>query len=149
MFTSCSFPAISLTHESIDVFTSEGKGEKLYTNSIMTFGDVTLTRGVTDNKALHDWAFDFAEQGPTGQVKQVTIDACDQSGNPVMTWSLTDAFIKSYDPGQSPGRRISGAHGDDRARLQGGQANQIATRSLGREVVDANRSSIHASDGLR
>ena len=101
VFTSCSFPAISLTHESIDVFTSEGKGEKLYTNSIMTFGDVTLTRGVTDNKALHDWAFDFAEQGPTGQVKQVTIDACDQSGNPVMTWSLTDAFIKSYDPGQS------------------------------------------------
>jgi phage tail-like protein len=101
VFTSCSFPAISLTHESIDVFTSEGKGEKLYTNSIMTFGDVTLTRGVTDNKALHDWAFDFAEQGPTGQVKQVTIDACDQSGNPVMTWSLTDAFIKSYDPGQA------------------------------------------------
>ena len=40
-------------------------------------------------------------QGPTGQVKQVTLDACDQSGNPVMTWSLTDAFIKSYDPGQS------------------------------------------------
>ena len=101
VFTSCSFPSLNLSHESIDVFTSEGKGEKLYTNSIMTFGDVTLTRGVTDNKALHDWAFDFAEQGPTGQVKQVTLDACDQSGNPVMTWSLTDAFIKSYDPGQS------------------------------------------------
>ena len=47
VFTSCSFPAINLTHEAIDVFTSEGKGEKLYTNSIMTFGDVTLTRGVT------------------------------------------------------------------------------------------------------
>ena len=48
------------------MFTSEGKGEKLHTNSIMTFGDVTLTRGVTDNKALHDWAFDFAEQGSDG-----------------------------------------------------------------------------------
>ena len=69
VFTSCSFPALTLSHESIDVFTGEGKGEKLYTNSIMTFGDVTLTRGVTDNKALHDWAFDFARAGPdrTGQ----------------------------------------------------------------------------------
>jgi phage tail-like protein len=101
VFTSCSFPSLTLSHESIDVFTSAGKGEKLYTNSIMTFGDVTLTRGVTDNKALHDWAFDLAQQGPDGQVKQVTLDACDQSGTPVMTWSLTDAFIKSYDPGQS------------------------------------------------
>jgi phage tail-like protein len=101
VFTSCSFPAISLSHESIDVFTSGGQGEKIYTNSIMSFGDVTLTRGVTESKSFHDWAFDFAQQGPTGQVKQVTIDACDQSGTPVMTWSLTDAFIKSYDPGQS------------------------------------------------
>ena len=101
VFTSCSFPALNLSHESIDVFTSAGKGEKLYTNSIMTFGDVTLTRGVTDNKAFHDWAFNFAEQGPAGQVKTVQLDACDQSGTPVMTWSLTDAFIKSYDPGQS------------------------------------------------
>ena len=101
VFTSCSFPSITLSHESIDVFTEGGKGEKIYTNSIMTFGDVTLTRGVTDNKALHDWAFDFAQQGPDGQVKTVTLDACDQSGTPVMTWSLTDAFIKSYDPGQS------------------------------------------------
>jgi len=33
VFTSCSFPAINITHEAIDVFTSEGKGEKLYTNS--------------------------------------------------------------------------------------------------------------------
>jgi phage tail-like protein len=101
VFTSCSFPALNLSHEGIDVFTSEGKGEKLYTNSILTFGDVTLTRGVTDNKALHDWAFAFAEQGHPNNVKQVTLDACDQTGNPVMTWSLTDAFIKSYDPGQS------------------------------------------------
>ena len=101
VFTSCSFPSLTLSHESIDVFTSEGKGEKLYTNSIMTFGDVTLTRGVTDNKTLHDWAFDLAQKGPEGNVKTVTLDACDQSGNPVMTWSLTDAFIKSYDPGQS------------------------------------------------
>ena len=101
VFTSCSFPALTLSHESIDVFTSQGKGEKLYTNSIMTFGDVTLTRGVTDNKGFHDWAFDLAQQGPQGQVKTVQLDACDQSGTPVMTWQLTDAFIKSYDPGQS------------------------------------------------
>jgi phage tail-like protein len=101
VFTSCSFPALNLSHEGIDVFTSEGKGEKIYTNSIMTFGDVTLTRGVTSDMALHDWAYKFAQEGPTGNVKAVQLDACDQSGNPVMTWSLTDAFIKSYDAGQS------------------------------------------------
>lgn len=101
VFTSCSFPTLTLSHESIDVFTSEGKGEKLYTNSIMTFGDVTLTRGVTDNTKLHDWAWDLAQKGPDGQVKDVTLTACDQSGTAVMVWGLTDAFIKSYDPGQS------------------------------------------------
>jgi phage tail-like protein len=101
VFTSCSFPSLTLSHESIDVFTSEGKGEKLYTNSIMTFGDVTLTRGVTSEMALHNWAFDLAQKGPEGNVKTVQLDACDQSGNPVMTWSLTDAFIKSYDAGSS------------------------------------------------
>jgi phage tail-like protein len=101
VFTSCSFPALTLSHESIDVFTSEGKGEKLFTNSIMTFGDVTLTRGVTDSMTLHDWAFKLAQEGPANNVKTVELDACDQSGNPVMIWSLTDAFIKSYDAGQS------------------------------------------------
>ena len=61
VFTSCTFPTLNLTSESIDVFTSEGKGEKIHTNSILTFGDVTLTRGVTDNKTLHDWAITLAQ----------------------------------------------------------------------------------------
>src|SRR6516165_2684524 len=101
VFTSCSFPTLTLTSESIDVFTSEGKGEKIHTNSILTYGDVTLTRGVTDNKTLHDWAVTLAEQGMDGNVKQVQLDACDNQGNAVMTWSLTDAYIKSYSPGQT------------------------------------------------
>lgn len=101
VFTSCAFPTLTLTNESIDVFTSEGKGEKIHTNAILTYGDVTLTRGVTDNKTLHDWATTLAEQGMDGNVKQVTLDACDNQGSPVMTWSLTDAYIKSYSPGQS------------------------------------------------
>jgi phage tail-like protein len=101
VFTSCSFPTLTLTNESIDVFTSEGKGEKIHTNAILTYGDVTLTRGVTDNKALHDWAQTLAEQGHKDNCKQVTLDACDNQANPVMTWSLTDAYIKSYSPGQS------------------------------------------------
>jgi phage tail-like protein len=101
VFTSCSFPTLTLTSEALDVFTSEGKGEKIHTNAILTYGDVTLTRGVTDNKALHDWATTLAEQGMDGNVKQVTLDACDNQGNAVMTWSLTDAFIKSYSPGQA------------------------------------------------
>jgi phage tail-like protein len=101
VFTSCTFPTLTLTSESIDVFTKEGKGEKIHTNSILTYGDVTLTRGVTDNKALHDWAITLAESGMDGNVKQVTLDACDNQGSPVMTWSLTDAYIKSYSPGQT------------------------------------------------
>jgi phage tail-like protein len=101
VFTSCTFPTMTLTSESIDVFTSEGKGEKLYTNSIMTYGDVTLTRGVTDNKTFHDWAVTLAEQGMDGNTKTVTLEACDNQGTAVMTWSLTDAYIKSYSPGQT------------------------------------------------
>ncbi len=101
VFTSCAFPSLSLTHEAIDVFTSEGKGEKLHTNSIVTYGDVTLTRGVTDNKTLYDWMDTLANSGMEGNVKSVTIDACDNEGNPVMTWSLTDAYIKTYSPGQT------------------------------------------------
>jgi phage tail-like protein len=101
VFTSCTFPALNLSSEGLDVFTSEGKGEKLNTNAILTYGDVTLTRGVTDNKALHDWAVTLATSGMDGNVKQVTLDACDNQGTAVMTWSLTDAFIKSYTPGQA------------------------------------------------
>jgi phage tail-like protein len=101
VFTSCTFPTLTLTNESLDVFTSEGKGEKIHTNSILTFGDVTLTRGVTDNNKLAEWAMTLAQSGMQGNVKQVQLDACDNQGNPVMTWSLTDAFIKSYSPGQS------------------------------------------------
>jgi phage tail-like protein len=101
VFTSCTFPTMTLTSESIDVFTSEGKNEKIHTNSILTFGDVTLTRGVTDNKSLHDWAVTLAEQGMDGNTKTVTLEACDNQGTTVMTWSLTDAYIKSYSPGQT------------------------------------------------
>lgn len=101
VFTSCTFPTLTLTSDSIDVFTKEGKGEKIHTNSILTYGDVTLTRGITDNKALHDWAITLAEQGMDGNTKTVTLDACDNQGNAVMTWSLTDAYVKSYSPGQA------------------------------------------------
>jgi phage tail-like protein len=101
VFTSCTYPTLNLTSDSIDVFTSQGKGEKIHTNSILTYGDVTLTRGVTDNKTLHDWAITLAEQGMDGNTKTVTLEACDNQGNTVMTWNLTDAYIKSYSPGQS------------------------------------------------
>jgi phage tail-like protein len=101
VFTSCKFPTLTLSHEGIDVFTSEGKGEKIYTNSIIAYGDVTLTRGVTESKAFHDWCVQFAQSGPSGQTKTVELEACDQSGATVMHWSLEEAFIKSYDPGQS------------------------------------------------
>ena len=101
VFTSCTFPTLTLTSDSIDVFTSEGKGEKIHTNSILTYGDVTLTRGVTDNKSLHDWAVKLAEEGMDGNTKTVTLDACDNQGTTVMTWNLTDAYIKSYSPGQT------------------------------------------------
>jgi phage tail-like protein len=101
VFTSCTFPTLTLTSEGLDVFTSEGKGEKINTNAKLTYGDVTLTRGVTDNKSLHDWAITLAESGMDGNVKQVQIDACDNQGTAVMTWSLTDAYIKSYSPGQA------------------------------------------------
>ena len=101
VFTSCTFPTLTLTSDSIDVFTSEGKGEKIHTNSILTYGDVTLTRGVTDNKNLHDWAVTLAEQGMDGNTKTVSLQACDNQGNTVMTWNLTDAYIKSYSPGQT------------------------------------------------
>jgi len=101
VFTSCAFPTLNLTSDSIDVFTSEGKGEKIHTNSILTYGDVTLTRGITDNKGLYDWAVTLSEQGMDGNTKDVTLDACDNQGNPVMTWSLTEAYVKSYSPGQA------------------------------------------------
>jgi phage tail-like protein len=101
VFTSCQFPVLTLTSESLDVFTESGKGEKLNTNAILTFGDVTLTRGVTSNKSLADWAVTLAESGMSGNVKQITLDACDNQGNPVMTWSLTDAYVKTYNPGQA------------------------------------------------
>ena len=101
VFTSCQFPVLTLTSESLDVFTESGKGEKLNTNAILTFGDVTLTRGVTSNKTLADWAVTLAESGMSGNVKQITLDACDNQGNPVMTWSLTDAYVKTYNPGQA------------------------------------------------
>ena len=101
VFTSCTYPTLSLTSDSIDVFTSQGKGEKIHTNSILTYGDVTLTRGVTENKVLYDWAVKLAQEGMDGNTKTVTLDACDNQGNKVMTWNLTDAYIKSYSPGQS------------------------------------------------
>ena len=99
VFTACEFPTVSLSHESIDVFTSEGKGEKIHTNSNLTYSDVTLTRGVTDNKSLYEWLVNLSENGMDGNVKDVTIDACDNAGNPIMTWSLTDAYVKNYNPG--------------------------------------------------
>jgi phage tail-like protein len=101
VFTSCTFPTVTLSSEAIDVFTPEGKGEKIHTNSVLTYGDVTLTRGVTDNKAFAEWADTLHQSGMKGNVKAVQLDACDNQGEAVMTWSLTDAYIKSYSPGQS------------------------------------------------
>jgi phage tail-like protein len=101
IFTSCTFPTMSLTSQPLDVFTQDGKGEKLHTNAILTFGDVTLTRGITNNKYFYQWAVDLAQKGMDGNTKDVTIDGCDNEGNPVMTWSLSQAFIKSYSPGQT------------------------------------------------
>lgn len=102
IFTSCTFPTLNLTSQPLDVFTQDGKGEKLHTNAILTYGDVTLTRGITANgKYFHDWAQDLAQKGMEGNTKQVTISACDNNGSDVMAWSLTDAFIKSYSPGQT------------------------------------------------
>jgi phage tail-like protein len=100
VFTSCTFPTMTLNSQGLDVFTQDGKGEKIHTNAILTFGDVTLQRGITNNKYFHDWAVDLAQKGMTGNTKTVTLDACDNQGNSIMTWSLTDAFIKSYSPGQ-------------------------------------------------
>jgi phage tail-like protein len=101
IFTSCTFPTLNLTSQPLNVFTQDGKGEQLQTNAILTFGDVTLTRGITSNKYFHDWAVDLSQKGMDGNTKDVTIDACDNQGNPVMTWSLSQAFIKSYSPGQT------------------------------------------------
>jgi phage tail-like protein len=101
VFTSCTFPTLNLTSQPLNVFTQDGKGEQLHTNAILTFGDVTLTRGITSNKYFHDWAVDLSQKGMDGNTKAVTISACDNNGTAVMTWSLTDAFIKSYSPGQT------------------------------------------------
>jgi phage tail-like protein len=100
LFTSCTFPTMTLNSQPLDVFTQDGKGEKLHTNAILTFGDVTLTRGISNNKYFHDWAVTLAQSGMKGNTKDVTLDACDNQGTSVMTWSLSEAFIKSYSPGQ-------------------------------------------------
>lgn len=100
VFTSCTFPTMTLNSQALDVFTQDGKGEKLHTNAILSFGDVTLTRGITNNKYFHDWAITLAQSGMKGNTKDVTLDACDNQGTSVMTWSLSEAFIKSYSPGQ-------------------------------------------------
>ena len=101
VFTSCTFPTMTLAAEGIDVFTAEGKGDRLNTNAKLTYGDVTLTRGVTSNQSFADWADTLHQSGMDGNVKQVQLDACDNEGTAVMTWSLTDAYIKSYSPGQA------------------------------------------------
>src|ERR1700745_1686186 len=77
VFTSCTFPSMTLNSQALDVFTQDGKGEKLHTNAILTFGDVTLTRGITNNKYFHDWAVQLAQQGMKGNTKDVQLDACD------------------------------------------------------------------------
>jgi phage tail-like protein len=101
VFTACTFPSLTLKTESLSVFTAQGVNETINTNAMLTYGDVTLTRGITDSTAFSDWATTLNENGLDGNTKDLTLSACDNKGTAVMTWSLSAAYIKSYTPSQA------------------------------------------------
>lgn len=87
---------------------------------LVTYNDVTLSRGVTQNRNLYDWfrlvneeialltaANEFVRDQnfvPTQSAtfrKDVIIEVLDREGTPVKAWYLFNAWPTSYTPGDS------------------------------------------------
>jgi phage tail-like protein len=62
----------------------------------VTWGPVTLSRGVDDNKDLYKWFKDTIEKGVDTQKKDLKLIVMDSAGKTLHTWSLVGAHITQY-----------------------------------------------------
>ncbi len=63
----------------------------------LTWGDVTLKRGVTDNLDVWEWRQDVVEGNLEAARKNGTITAYDSQWNPVAQWEVVNAWPSKVD----------------------------------------------------
>jgi hypothetical protein len=62
----------------------------------VTYGPVTLQRGVDDNKDLYKWFQDTVEKGVDDTKTDIKMIVLDAGGTTLHTWNLTDAHVTQY-----------------------------------------------------
>lgn len=62
----------------------------------VSWGAITLSRGVDDNKDLYTWFKDTVEKGVDTQKKDLTMTVLDAEGGTLHTWNLVGAHITQY-----------------------------------------------------
>lgn len=74
---------------------------------LVSYEDITLERGLTDNAALADWfkkvydaASDAGGATPADYKKDFTINQLDRKGSIIKSWEVYGAFVTSYTPGE-------------------------------------------------
>jgi phage tail-like protein len=62
-------------------------------------GEVTISRGVTSSKAISDWFKTSLQGDMSGARKTAQISILDYMGMPIMTYSLSNVWVKSFELG--------------------------------------------------
>ena len=102
LFMNASFPGGTIPHDETHVYDQQGGNERLRTpGGTIQWSDITLTRGLDKDKGLYDIFEQAKNEGPEAVCKEYTIEACDHKKNTIMSWTLTDAWVCGYQPGQS------------------------------------------------
>ena len=111
---------LALEREVVEVKQTAADGSIVITRmpGRTTSGEVTLTRGLTDDRTFEQWARD-ASLGAAGHApRAVSIVVFDQQGQPVVTYALTQAWPRRLETRGHAVRRQRGAHREARARLR-------------------------------
>jgi len=62
----------------------------------VTYGPVTLSRGVDESKALYQWFQDTVEKGVDATKTDIKMTVMDAAQSPLHTWNMVGAHITSY-----------------------------------------------------
>lgn len=70
----------------------KGKEVQAKSPGRLTWGDVTLKRGITDDLGFWDWRQMVVDGNVTGARKNCSITMLSRDGKPVVTWNLVNAW---------------------------------------------------------
>jgi phage tail-like protein len=99
LFYQATPPSISITAPDWKAENEQKKPQNYHAGVQITYGPLTISRGIDDQRQFADWVKKIEEEGVTADTKKdIKLILVNSQGDDILVWNITGAYPTNYQP---------------------------------------------------